>query len=182
MSIIEPLNSEGWIFQITPMPGESIGHYLGRFRRANCLTQSGLAELVSIEVRLLRGLEMPSMGQPLNAAQVEKLTALLGLSELQLSEMLPQARSQLYLATRLCSKCYGEMPIHQNDWQRAVIAQCARHQHPFLTACPACHTALRRPALWENGCCEQCWLPFQQMHPSDSARNHLIKSIEPEAI
>ena len=171
--MIDALNAEGWMFQITPMPGESIGHYLGRFRRANCLTQSGLAELVSIEVRLLRGLEMPSMGQPLNADQLKKLSAVIGLSELQLSEMLPQARSQIHLATRLCPKCYGDAPIHQNAWQRATIGHCERHQEPFLTACPACQTGFRLPALWESGCCEQCWLSFSQMHLIQSPSNRL---------
>jgi len=46
--MIDPSNSEGWIFRVAPMSGESFGHYLGRFRRANCLSQSGLAELVLI--------------------------------------------------------------------------------------------------------------------------------------
>lgn len=61
MSLIEWLK-DGWMFQIAPVSGESLGHYLGRFRRANCLSQSALAELVLIEARLVRGLEMPSLG------------------------------------------------------------------------------------------------------------------------
>ncbi len=157
------MNCDSWIFQMAPISGESVGHYLGRFRRANCLSRSGLAELVSIEVRLLRGLEMPSIGQPLNAIQVEKLSAFLGLSELQLTEMLPGVRSQIHLVTRLCPKCYEDTPIHQNAWQRAGVEQCDRHNAPLLTACPVCGIAFRLPALWENGCCEQCWLPFQKM-------------------
>ncbi len=164
MSIVDSLNSDGWMFQISPMAGESLGHYLGRFRRANCLSQSALAELVSIEARRLRGLEMPSLGQPLNANQVKKLCSFLGVSETQLAAMLPPVRSQLYLATRLCPKCYADVPIHRREWQGGGVEQCEYHAAPLLTTCPACGTAFRLPALWGNGCCEQCWLPFREMH------------------
>jgi TniQ len=172
--MIDALNTEGWIFQITPMPGESIGHYLGRFRRANCLSQSAFAEILSIEVRLVRGLEMPSLGQPLNADQLRKLLVLLELPDAQLAEMLPQARSHLHLSTRLCPNCYADKPIHQTAWQQAMIEQCEIHQEPFLTVCPACFTGFRLPALWENGSCEQCWLPFSQMNlPVHTQSNRL---------
>ena len=169
MSIIEPLN-EGWIFQLTPVAGESLGYYLGRFRRANCLSQSALAELVVIDARVLRGLEVPSLGQPLTADQSKKLCLFLKLSETQLVEMLPPIRSQLHLPTRLCPKCYADEPIHRQAWQRAEVEQCECHNEPLLTACPACRTTFRLPALWENGCCEQCWMPFREMHIPVSIR------------
>jgi hypothetical protein len=162
--MIDPLDAEGWLFQMAPVGGESIGHYLGRFRRANCLSQGALAELVLIEARLLRGLEMPSLGHPLNRDQLKKLAAVLRLSESQLTAMLPPERSQLHLPIRLCPKCHAETPIHRQEWQRVGVEHCDRHDAPLLTACPACGTAFRLPALWENGCCECCWLPFQQMH------------------
>ena len=155
--------NESWIFQIAPLPGESMGHYLGRFRRANSLSQSGLAELVMLEVRLLRGLEMPSLGQPLNASQSKKLCWFLRLSETELFGMMPPERTQLHLATRLCPRCYADRPIHCRGWQQAGVEKCDRHAVRLLSACPACDTAFRIPALWENGCCEQCWLPFQEM-------------------
>jgi transcriptional regulator with XRE-family HTH domain len=88
MPINEWLN-DGWMFQITAIPGESLGHYLGRFRRANCLSQSGLAELVLIDVQLLRGLEKPSFGQLLSANQLKRLCSFLGLTETQFLEMMP---------------------------------------------------------------------------------------------
>lgn len=171
MSIIDVSSADGWLFQITPILGESMGHYLGRFRRANCLTQSALAELILIDARVLRGLEMPSLGQPLNAEQLKKLACFLRVSETQLAEMLPPGRSQLHLTTRLCSQCYGDAPIHQRAWQRAGVEQCDRHNTLLLTACPACRTVFRLPALWENGCCEQCWLPFAQMHEFKASSN-----------
>jgi len=164
MSLIEWLK-DGWMFQIAPVSGESLGHYLGRFRRANCLSQSALAELVLIEARVVRGLEMPSLGQPLNANQSKQLCLFLSLSTTELAEMLPPERSQLHLATRLCPECYAGAPIHRREWQRVEVERCDRHNAPLLTACPGCGSAFRLPALWENGWCEQCWLPFAQMHP-----------------
>lgn len=163
VSMREGLDREGWIFRITPISGESFGHYLGRFRRANCLSRGGLAEGVGIEVRVVRGWEAPSMGH-WGTEHLSKISAFLELSEVEVISMLPEGRSQLSLATRLCPECYREAPIHKRDWQRASLDRCDRHHHPFLTACPACGSGFRLPALWESGCCECCWLPFQEMH------------------
>ncbi|MBD2020631.1 hypothetical protein H6F43_10595 [Leptolyngbya sp. FACHB-36] len=49
----ESPEGEGWIFQIAPVLGESFGHYLGRFRRANCLSRVGLAEWMTTDVRIV---------------------------------------------------------------------------------------------------------------------------------
>jgi hypothetical protein len=159
----DPEDRSGWLFQIAPVPGESFGHYLGRFRRANELSRVGVAAFLAIDVRIVRGWEMPSCGQPVSLAQLTQVSDLLGLSVSELMAMLPEARRQLHLATRLCPACYADTPIHQRDWQRAELTQCECHHQPFLTACPECGTPFRLPALWENGCCEQCWLPFQAM-------------------
>lgn len=158
---------------MTPISGESLGDYLGRFRRANYLSQSALAELVEIEARLSRGLEMPSLGQSLTVDQLKKLSVFLRTSETQLAEMLPPVRSQLHLTTRLCPECYADAPIHRREWQRVEVEQCERHHAQLLTACPACRTIFRLPALWENGCCEQCWLPFSQMSLFNSISNQV---------
>lgn len=154
---------EGWIFQILPGSGESFGHYLGRFRRANCLSRAGLAELLTIDSAIVRGWETPSLGQSPSAEHWAQIAALMGLSVAHLAEMLPLVRSQMYLATRLCSACYADIPIHQSCWQHIGVDACAFHHHPFLSACPACNTVFRLPALWENRCCERCWLPFAEM-------------------
>ncbi len=153
----------GWLFQIVPVPGESFGHYLGRFRRANSLSRVGLAAFMAIDVRIVRGWEMPSYGQPMSLPQLTQVSDLLGLSVAELMAMLPGERRQLHLATRLCPACYADTPIHQRDWQRAELTQCECHQQPFLTACPGCGMTLRLPTLWEYGCCERCWLPFSEM-------------------
>ncbi|NJR63145.1 MAG: hypothetical protein HC769_32815 [Cyanobacteria bacterium CRU_2_1] len=170
MSINERSEPAGWLFQIAPAPGESFGHYLGRFRRANCLSRIGLAEFLATDVRVVRGWEMPSLGQSLSAVELAKVATLLGLSVVELREMLPEERSKPHLATRLCPRCYADRPVHQRDWQRADLAQCQWHAQPLLAACSVCGSGFRLPALWENGCCEQCWLPFREMvtaHPAE---------------
>lgn len=163
MSISEDAEGAGWVFQIAPEPGESFGHYLGRFRRANCLSRSGLAAWMNTDERTVRGWEMPSWGQPPNALQLVNVASLLGLSVPQLVAMLPDERVKTEMATRLCPACYADTPIHQQNWQRAELTQCAAHEQPFLTACSGCGAVFRVPALWENGCCDRCWLPFGVM-------------------
>jgi predicted transposase YbfD/YdcC len=44
-----------------------------------------------------------------------------------------------------------------------LLTQCQWHAQPLLAACSGCGSMFRLPALWENGCCEQCWLPFREM-------------------
>ncbi len=152
-----------WVFPVSVHPGESLGHFLGRFRRANSLSRQGLAELLGISVVITRAWETPSRQQLPTPTQLARLSELVGIPSEQLTQMLPPKPSQIYLRTRLCGACYAEVPSHQNAWQQAGVEQCHRHQLPLLTACSACGTAFRPPALWENGCCECCWLPFSQM-------------------
>lgn len=163
MSISEWEDGGGWLFEIAPVPGESFGHYLGRFRRANCLSRVGLAAFVAVDVRIVRGWEMPSYEQPVNSVQLTRVAPLLGLTVAEVVAMLPEARSQRHLATRLCPTCYSETPVHRNAWQRAGVNQCECHQQPLLAACPGCQVLFRLPALWERGCCDRCLLPFDEM-------------------
>lgn len=37
-----------WLFEFEPLPGESLSHFLGRFRRPNHLTPSSLGQLAGI--------------------------------------------------------------------------------------------------------------------------------------
>ncbi len=40
-----------WLFQVEPYSGESLSHFLGRFRRANDLTTTGLGKAAGVGVR-----------------------------------------------------------------------------------------------------------------------------------
>jgi DNA-binding transcriptional regulator YiaG len=53
---------EGWVFRVVAHPEESLGHYLGRFRRANVLSHKALAEHLGIRVEWVQLWEVPSRG------------------------------------------------------------------------------------------------------------------------
>lgn len=157
-AVIQP-----WIFQIQAYPGESFGHFLGRFRRANELSRAGLAELLSVPAAIVQAWETPSRRSPPSETQLATLSALSGVSLTYLKQLLPPDTHSIHLSTRLCPSCYGEAPFHHQRWQQAGSDRCKTHSTLLLTACPACQSSFRLPALWEDGCCERCWLPFSQM-------------------
>jgi transcriptional regulator with XRE-family HTH domain len=158
-----------WLFQVLPHPDESLGHFLGRFRRANNLSRLGLAELLSVSGVMIRNWETPSRQRPPSGSELESLSNGIGVNRETLVQMLPPDSSQLHLGTRLCPVCYQEVPIHRRTWQYASVERCERHQQSLRWQCPACGTPLRLPALWESGICEHCWLRFSEMTDECSA-------------
>lgn len=148
------------------MPGteESFGHYLSRFRRANCLSHKTLGEELQVPTKIVSDWEVLSRRRIPDSAQLERLSRLVGISPNHLRQMFPPA--QLHLQTRLCSACYAETPVHRVTWQQKGMDWCDRHQLPLLSACPACGVGFRIPALWNNEPCQGCELPFEQMESS----------------
>jgi len=155
------LMRRGWVVQVVPGNDESFGHYLSRFRRANFLSHKTLGEELQVPTKIVSDWERPSRRQLPDLEQLERLSQLVGLSPAKLRQMFPSA--SIHLQTRLCPACYGEVPVHCQTWQQKGIEQCDRHQSPLLSACPICQTGFRTPALWSDGCCERCKLPFSQM-------------------
>ncbi len=45
---MEVVEIQPWLFQIEPLEGESLSHFLGRFRRANDLTPTGLGKATGL--------------------------------------------------------------------------------------------------------------------------------------
>ena len=41
-------NIESWLFPVEPYEGESLSHFLGRFRRCNHLSPSALGDLAEV--------------------------------------------------------------------------------------------------------------------------------------
>jgi transcriptional regulator with XRE-family HTH domain len=159
----DPSSLQKWVFQVVSYPQESLGHYLGRFRRANCLSRNGLGELLGIEGKIVRDWEILSRRRRPTPAQLAALSQLVGVPPEELTQMLPPEPTQVHISTRLCGACYSEVPIHQRAWQQSGIEQCEFHQLPLVASCPDCGSGFRVPALWTTGCCERCWLPFNQM-------------------
>jgi hypothetical protein len=45
---MEAMDIQPWVFRVEPLSGESLSHFLGRFRRANELTPTGLGKIVGL--------------------------------------------------------------------------------------------------------------------------------------
>jgi TniQ len=155
------MESESWVFRVEVHPEESLGHFLGRFRRANVVSHKVMAEHLGIRVEWVRDWEAPSRRRNPTPLQIIALSKLTDVEPKALTQMLPP--EPLHLATRLCPACYEEAPVHRLRWQSATTNHCDRHEMPLLSACSGCGAGFRTPALWESGHCEQCGLAFAQM-------------------
>lgn len=162
--------SEGWVFRVEAHPEESLGHFLGRFRRANVLSHKALAEHLGIRVEWVQLWEVPSRRCNPTELQQIALSKLVEVLPAAIAQMLPPP--DLHLGTRLCAACYAETPIHRRLWQKSGKEECDRHGLKLLSACPSCQSSFRLPALWEDESCHRCGLPFSQMQPyQESVQN-----------
>lgn len=70
------MQSEGWVFRVKAYNGESLGHFLGRFRRANQLSHKAIADHLGIRVEWVMAWEAPSRRRnptPLQLIALSKL-------------------------------------------------------------------------------------------------------------
>ena len=67
-------NIKPWLFQVEPLEGESLSLFLGRFRRANELTPSGLANAAGLGGAVARW-EKFRFNPPPSHRQLEKMAA-----------------------------------------------------------------------------------------------------------
>ncbi|WP_242036460.1 TniQ family protein [Leptolyngbya sp. FACHB-321] len=152
-----------WLFQIEPYEGESLSHFLGRFRRPNHLTPSGLGQLAGIGAVVARW-ERFHLNPPPSQKELEALAKVVGVSADRLAEMLPpKGIGMQWAPLRLCGACYGEAPCHQMEWQYKSVWKCDRHHLKLLCKCSKCEAPFKMPALWEDGNCHRCLTPFSAM-------------------
>lgn len=116
------MSDDSWVFRVIPVPGESLGHFLGRFRRANQLSHRAIADHLGVRVRWVEDWERPSRRCNPTELQRIALSKLVEVDPQQLVKMLPPAR--LHLQTRLCAACYEETPVHLANWQRESNRGC----------------------------------------------------------
>ncbi len=160
-----------WLFLVEPLEGESLSHFLGRFRRANDLTPSRLSKAAGHGGAIAEGGALPiarwekfRFNPPPSHQQLEKLAAVVGVDVDRLLEMLPPVGVGMKLEPiRLCGACYGESPCHKIEWQFKVMQGCDRHKLRLLSECPNCGARFKVPALWVNGWCHRCFTPFGEM-------------------
>ena len=152
-----------WFFRVEPFEGESISHFLGRFRRANELTPSGLGKSVGLAGTIARW-EKFRFNPPPTEQQLKKVAGAVGVSLEQLRVMFPPQEVGMKLEPiRLCGACYREKPCHQMQWQFKETQGCDRHQLRLLAECPNCRARFTIPALWVEGSCQRCFTTFAEM-------------------
>ncbi|MFN6463587.1 MAG: TniQ family protein [Nostoc sp. DedVER02] len=152
-----------WLFIIEPYPGESLSHFLGRFRRANHLSASGLGILAGIGAVVARWERFHFNPRP-SQQELEAIASVVEVDAQRLAQMLPPAGVGMqHEPIRLCGACYAEAPCHQIEWQYKSVWKCDRHQFKLLAKCPNCEAPLKMPALWEDGRCHRCRRPFAEM-------------------
>jgi transcriptional regulator with XRE-family HTH domain len=156
------MSIEPWLFQVSAHLGESFGHFLSRFRRANHLSSSQLSVMLGHEYMTVSYWETPSRRRRPGAEDLEALSRLTGVDVAQLNLMIVPRGFPLYLRTRLCAFCYEEAQFHKLVWQDVNIFECDRHCCQLLSVCPRCKMGFRLPAYWD-GQCDQCHLPFVEM-------------------
>ncbi|MBP5974039.1 TniQ family protein [Brasilonema sp. CT11] len=152
-----------WLFQVEPLEGESLSHFLGRFRRANELTPTGLGKAAGLGGAIARW-EKFRFNPPPSRQQLEALATVVGVDAHRLEQMLPPAGVGMNLEPiRLCGACYAESPCHKIEWQFKVTQECDRHKLRLRSECPNCGARFKVPALWIDGWCQRCFMSFAEM-------------------
>jgi hypothetical protein len=152
-----------WWFLVEPLSGESISHFLGRFRRENELTVSMMGQLTKLGGAIARWEKFRFNPTP-SDKELEQLSELVKVDFSRLRQMLPpEGMGMKMLPIRLCAACYGEVPCHQIEWQFKSRDHCHLHQLTLLSECPNCKARFKIPSLWVDGWCHRCFLPFQDM-------------------
>lgn len=152
-----------WLFQVKPCEGESLSHFLGRFRRENNLSVSGLGREAGIGAVVARWEKFYLNPFP-SRRELEALAKVVQVDADRLREMLPpEGVGMKHEPIRLCGACYGESPCHKIEWQFKTTQGCDRHQISLLSECPNCGARFKIPALWADGWCHRCFLSFVEM-------------------
>jgi hypothetical protein len=160
-----------WLFAIAPLPGESLSHFLGRFRRRNHLTPNSLGQIAKIGAVVARWERFHLNPYP-TQQEFEALAEVVGVDVERLWEMLPPMGEGMKCEPiRLCGACYDDSPCHRIEWQYQSVWKCVgdsrgvshRHQLKLLAKCPKCEARFNIPALWEDGRCDRCRTTFGEL-------------------
>ncbi|MHC5734924.1 TniQ family protein [Nostoc sp.] len=150
-------------FPVEPLEGESLSHFLGRFRRANYLTATQLGKLTGIDAVISRWEKFYLNPFP-TTQELEALAAVVEVKVDRLIKMLqPLGVTMKPRPIRLCGACYQESLCHRIEWQFKEKMKCDRHNLRLLTKCTNCETPFPIPADWVEGECPHCFLPFATM-------------------
>jgi len=152
-----------WVFTVEPCDGESLSHFLGRFRRANYSSSNELGQKTGLGAVLARWEKFRFIPPP-TQKQLEALAELIRVDAERLRLMLPpQGVGIKHEPMRLCAACYSEEPYHRLEWQFKETRGCDRHQLRLLSECPNCKARFSMPAIWAEGQCQRCLMSFSAM-------------------
>jgi|GEM_PF-3466284 len=102
-----------WLFRVEPFEGESLSHFLGRFRRANKMTPSGLGKAAGIGAVVARWEKFRLNPFP-SLRELEALAFVVEVEAVRLAQMLPSLGTSMSLSPiRLCGACYAQQPCHK---------------------------------------------------------------------
>jgi hypothetical protein len=161
--LTDSLEIPSWVFPVDPYEGESLSHFLGRFRRANYATASQLGQKTGLGAAIARWEKFYLNPFP-TERQLEVLAAVVRVDAERLRLMLPaQGIGMKHEPIRLCAACYVEEPYHHLKWQFKETSGCDRHQLRLLSECPNCGARFAIPALWVDGACQHCSTSFSEM-------------------
>ena len=150
-------------FAVELLEGESLSHFLGRFRRANSLTTTALGKITGLGAVVGRWEKLYLNPFP-TRQQLEALADVVMVDADRLAQMLPpKGVTMKPMPILLCAACYAENPYHRIEWQFKERWGCDRHQLRLLAKCTNCETPFLIPALWVQGECPHCFLPFATM-------------------
>lgn len=159
-------NQELWLTRVEPLEGESISHFLGRFRGAKgnrFSAASGLGQVAGLGAILARWEKLYFSPFP-TQAELEALSKVVMIAPERLLEMFPyQGMINQPSPIMLCATCYRENPYHRMVWQDKNQHGCKTHGLKLLAKCINCRTSFPIPSLWEDGKCPHCHLPFAKM-------------------
>lgn len=161
--MMENIANEPRFFDIELLQGESLSHFLGRFRRENYLTATQLGKLTGLGAVIGRWEKCYFNPFP-TQHELEALAGIVGVEVEKLREILPpKGVTMKPRPIRLCGACYAESSYHRIEWQFKDVMRCDRHQLRLLTKCTNCETSFPIPADWVQGECPHCFLPFATM-------------------
>jgi len=155
---------------LEPYPGESLTHYLGRFRRLKSTgapSPSALGQIVGIGAVVAQW-EQGFFNPFPTTDQLTILGTVIGLEVERLAEMLyPKGVTLEPRPIRLCGACYAECPCHRIEWQfkSRSTSRCDRHKLKLLMKCPGCEQLFPVPSLWVEGKCQntKCGMRYSRM-------------------
>lgn len=158
--------SSFWFSTVDPLDGESISHFLGRFRRVrgnSFSTPSGLGQALGLGAIPVRW-ERLYFNPPPSENEILLLADAALLDRERVREMFPPPGMIIQpKPIMLCATCYQEVPCHQISWQDKNHLGCDRHGLRLLSKCINCHKPFPIPSLWKEGQCPHCKLPFVKM-------------------